>query len=634
MKILNIFLGLIKNFFTKIVKNSNGDKMGNFQDLNSLLDNNTLNNIQISTNVDDFSAKEIVFINGEKYIRGIKIIDGTPYEVYINEDANDVSNFYRITYDLKGGILHSGDENPENYNINTESFTLNNPEKNGYYFLGWSGTEICSDEVTIQQGSTGNRKYIANWELNADFQELNALIEQIEGYQQANILPANNAHDPRYAAGGDFALLLESDGTYPWDDFDTTALTIALANGKECSDRGLPQSEQTTVDTLTTELLSALNNLTLLDADYTVTYECTHSTEGYYEDFSSMYYPPCESGMRHSYNSVKELIDALLNTPDEDSFYTTDSLAELRIAVYGDSNNAGIVQEAEEEELKLPAQEFLQDYVDRLAEAYHTIPVLKDADYSKITWLITDYLEQTKQVRYEDLMNYYTTSSVQELQMYYAGINKKYKKTRQSLVDGRIYNELKSYVDALVAKPADYSSIYTQILYIPKGGNFSYPSGSVADAAWVAWTSANAGHISQAIDTEFLNTHYEARTVAVLNDVLDWIDWTLDIFDQAQINGSLDVTYEKCLQTAIDVLVRRTYTITYMMNDGSNSTFTTMRGYYYGETIQLPMSNPARINYVFAGWSHSAVENIPVTSIDTVSGNMVFYASWEYTNVS
>ena len=629
-----MFFSFIKKFFTKKVKNLNGDKMGNFQDLSSLLDNNTLDNIQILTNIEDFSAKEIVFINGEKYIRGIQIIDETPYEVYIKEDANDISNFYRITYDLKGGILHSGDENPENYNINTESFTLNNPEKNGYYFLGWSGTEIYNDEVTIQQGSTGNRKYTANWELNADFQELNALIAQIEGYQQASILPANSAHDPRYAAGGDFALLLESDGTYPWDDFDTTALTIALANAKDCSNHGLPQSEQTTVDTLTTELLSALNNLTLLDVDYTVTYRCAHSRKGYYDMSSRKYYPPCESGTKHSYNSVIALIDALLDTADADNLYTADSLAELRIAVYGGSNNAGIVQETQDAALKLPAQESLQYYVDRLAEAYHTLPVLKDADYTNIDLLITNYLPQTKQVTYSDLMSYYTADSVQALQRYYSSIIRTYKITRQSMIDDRIYDELKSYIDGLVVRPANYSAVYEQILHIPAGNSFSYPNGNINDPAWITWTSANAGHISQAIDTEFLNTRYEARTVAMLNDVLDQIDWTLDIFDQAQINGSSDITYEKRLQTAIDVLVRRTYTVTYKMNDGSDSTFTTMRGYYYGEMIQLPMSNPARINYVFAGWSHSAVENIPVTSIDTISGDMIFYALWEYTNVS
>ena len=54
MKIINMFFSFIKKFFTKKVKNLNGDKMGNFQDLSSLLDNNTLDNIQILTNIEYF----------------------------------------------------------------------------------------------------------------------------------------------------------------------------------------------------------------------------------------------------------------------------------------------------------------------------------------------------------------------------------------------------------------------------------------------------------------------------------------------------------------------------------------------------------------------------------------------------
>ena len=41
------------------------------------------------------------------------------------------------------------------------------PTKKGYRFLGWRGTDIdvATKEVTIVSGSTGNRKYTANWEI-------------------------------------------------------------------------------------------------------------------------------------------------------------------------------------------------------------------------------------------------------------------------------------------------------------------------------------------------------------------------------------------------------------------------------------------------------------------------------------
>ena len=68
---------------------------------------------------------------------------------------------YPITYDLKGGIA----ANPESYTIETGSFTLNNPTREGYIFTGWSGTCIPDGTmaVTIPGGSTGARSYAASW---------------------------------------------------------------------------------------------------------------------------------------------------------------------------------------------------------------------------------------------------------------------------------------------------------------------------------------------------------------------------------------------------------------------------------------------------------------------------------------
>ena len=70
---------------------------------------------------------------------------------------------YTIDYDLAGGTVLKG--NPTTYNINTEKFRLNNPQRVGYEFLGWTGTGIIEPEktVTIEKGSHGNREYTANW---------------------------------------------------------------------------------------------------------------------------------------------------------------------------------------------------------------------------------------------------------------------------------------------------------------------------------------------------------------------------------------------------------------------------------------------------------------------------------------
>jgi len=88
--------------------------------------------------------------------------------------ANDVEitgtftvNEYKITYNLNGGSLEEGKENPDKYTIETESFTLNNPVKQGYTFAGWTveDGEIPVKTVQIEKGSTGDREYTANWKI-------------------------------------------------------------------------------------------------------------------------------------------------------------------------------------------------------------------------------------------------------------------------------------------------------------------------------------------------------------------------------------------------------------------------------------------------------------------------------------
>lgn len=74
---------------------------------------------------------------------------------------------YTITYDMQGGVLDTQKTNPKNYTVETETFTLNNPTKPGYKFLGWATSENATsgtETVTIEKGSTGNKTYYAVWE--------------------------------------------------------------------------------------------------------------------------------------------------------------------------------------------------------------------------------------------------------------------------------------------------------------------------------------------------------------------------------------------------------------------------------------------------------------------------------------
>ena len=88
---------------------------------------------------------------------------------------------YTITYNLDGGTLGTDEqgtnlENPSTYTVKSEDITLINPKKDNFLFLGWTGgttkenpgttgnLETPTKDVTIKQGSMGDRTYVANWE--------------------------------------------------------------------------------------------------------------------------------------------------------------------------------------------------------------------------------------------------------------------------------------------------------------------------------------------------------------------------------------------------------------------------------------------------------------------------------------
>ena len=72
---------------------------------------------------------------------------------------------YSITYNLGGDNITNN--NPATYTIESDPITLNPPSKDGYTFIGWTGSNGSTPEltVTIPAGSTGTKEYTANWSI-------------------------------------------------------------------------------------------------------------------------------------------------------------------------------------------------------------------------------------------------------------------------------------------------------------------------------------------------------------------------------------------------------------------------------------------------------------------------------------
>ncbi len=150
-----------------------------------LNDNDNPNNVGI--NPSSFTVEQTVTLtppekegatfagwSGEK-IQGVVLqYSFTPNTYYKNltftAHWNDAD--YNITYSLDGGIYYKQDgsvgnnPNPTSYTVN-DSFSLENPQKTGFNFVGWSGTNLTGEEntdVKISKGTVGDLQFFAHWE--------------------------------------------------------------------------------------------------------------------------------------------------------------------------------------------------------------------------------------------------------------------------------------------------------------------------------------------------------------------------------------------------------------------------------------------------------------------------------------
>ncbi len=72
---------------------------------------------------------------------------------------------YTITYHLNGGVNHV--DNPDSYTVDSDTITLQAPNKTGYSFEGWFDNDsfIGTPITQIPQGSTGAREFWAQWSI-------------------------------------------------------------------------------------------------------------------------------------------------------------------------------------------------------------------------------------------------------------------------------------------------------------------------------------------------------------------------------------------------------------------------------------------------------------------------------------
>ena len=121
---------------------------------------------------------------------------------------------YTITYDLDGGTLGDGITNPTTYSEETETFTLQNPTKTGYTFAGWTGTDLdeATVNVSVAQGSKGNRAYTATWTPNKHTVSYSVTGDVPDGYTAPAAAEAEYASLQTRKAAPDASQYTSKDG--------------------------------------------------------------------------------------------------------------------------------------------------------------------------------------------------------------------------------------------------------------------------------------------------------------------------------------------------------------------------------------------------------------------------------------
>lgn len=153
----------------------------------------TVENIEGAT-VD--GARSGLYYYGEEIELTVNILPGYVFEGWSNGETEEnititigagdytigprvVLETYLITYNLDDGLLEN---QIDEYTVKSEDFYLGIPAKEGYVFVGWTGSNGNTPEldVLIESGSTGDRNYIANWEEGSE----NIVSYKVEYYKE------------------------------------------------------------------------------------------------------------------------------------------------------------------------------------------------------------------------------------------------------------------------------------------------------------------------------------------------------------------------------------------------------------------------------------------------------------------
>ncbi len=198
-----------------------------------------------SSYINGHFSSEVIYtqMTGSNYSQ-YKIIDKvTTNSGYVfrlgTRNTSTLSLVYSINYDgLTGAKLAA--VNPTSYTESDSAFTLTNPTKDGYTFVGWVcaslGIVVPDDSLTVAEGTSGDLTFIATW---------------VEGTLQSGKSGAGTG------GGGTASTTTDSD-TDTTEDAETAQAAAAAADSATTSTKRVKQASSSTKTTFTSEVATVL----------------------------------------------------------------------------------------------------------------------------------------------------------------------------------------------------------------------------------------------------------------------------------------------------------------------------------------------------------------------------------------
>ena len=525
--------------------------------------------------------------------------------------ANTTVNTYTITYDLTGGNLAEGTTNPEEYTVETESFTLNNPSKVGYTFAGWTGSNGEEPEitVTIEQGSTGDKTYTANWTANTDTKYI---IETYEMDLNGEYVKVNTEEKAGETDTEVSAEIITKEG-FTYEETISTP-------------RGIVAPDGSTV----LKLYYSRNKYTVT-LEKGVGIESTEGAESYYYGATVTINAEVKPGYTWSkWTSNSEKIqestdkEYIIIVPAEDLTLTANTTVNTYTITYDLTGGNLAEGTTNPEEYTVETESFTLNNPSKVGYTFAGWTG-SNGEEPKITVTIEQGSIGNKT---------YTANWI-------ANTDTEYKEITYKMNTSGRYEETIVNRQGTTGQSVSMSTV-TEIGFT-YDGTISSPSGIIApDGSTVlkVYYRRNMYNLTLNAGTGINNVtgtgrYYYGATVRINAEVKQgytWSKWTSS--NTLLIADSTSKTYDVTIPAGDVILTANTtintYTITYDLTGGNLAEGTTNPEEYTVETESFTLNNPSKVGYTFAGWTGSNGEEpkITVTIEQGSIGNKTYTANW------